>query len=111
MARVESTETLLRIFVGERDRAGHRSLYEALVELCRQEGASGATVLRGIAGFGSHRVFHSDKLLDLSLDLPLVVEVVEKQEKIDQLLPKLEELMGEKGVITLEKVTVRRPGR
>lgn len=107
MTRFNGEKVLMRIFLGESDRIGHRPLSEVLVELFRTEGFSGATVLRGIAGFGAHSVFHTDKLLRLSLDLPIIVEVVESQEKIDALMPQIDEMMTG-GMITLEKVTVIR---
>lgn len=106
-------KVLMRIFVGESDRHGHRPLHEALVELFRKEGLAGATVLRGVSGFGAHSVFHSAKLLRLSADLPMVVEVVDAQEKIDAVLPRVDEMM-DGGLITMEKVRVVRytqPGR
>jgi uncharacterized protein len=99
---------LMRIFIGEGDRFQHQPLYQALVELLRGEGVAGATVLRGIAGFGAHSVCHTEKLLDLSADLPLVVEAVESREKIDAVLPRVEEMMSGGGMITLEKATVIR---
>ena len=98
---------LMRIFIGESDRHGHRPLYESLVELFRKEGFAGATVLRGVSGFGAHSVFHSAKLLRLSTDLPMVIEVVDTQEKIDAVRPRVDELM-DGGLVTLEKVTVIR---
>jgi len=98
---------LMRIFIGESDRHGHRPLYESLVELFRKEGLAGATVLRGVSGFGAHSVFHSAKLLRLSTDLPMIVEVVETQEKIDAVMPRVDEMM-DGGLVTLEKVTVIR---
>jgi PII-like signaling protein len=98
---------LMRVFLGESDRHGHLPLYEALVELFRKEGLAGATVLRGVSGFGAHSVFHSEKLLRLSTDLPMVIEVVDAREKIDAVLPRVEELM-DGGLITLEQVTVIR---
>ena len=100
-------QVLLRIFIGERDKYKHIPLYEALVELFRKEGFAGATVLRGVCGFGAHRVFHTQKFLDLSADLPLVIEVVDSQEKIDAVMPKIDEMVGS-GMITLEKVRVIR---
>lgn len=100
-------KVLMRIFVGESDRHGHRPLYEALVELLRKEGLAGATVLRGVSGFGAHSVYHTAKLLRLSTDLPMVVEVVDSQEKIDAVMPRIDEMM-DGGLITLEKVTVIR---
>jgi uncharacterized protein len=98
---------LMRIFIGESDRHGHRPLSEALVELFRSEGLAGATVLRGVSGFGAHSVFHSAKLLRLSADLPVIVEVVDAQEKIDAILPRVDEMM-DGGLVTLEKVAVIR---
>jgi PII-like signaling protein len=105
MTRFSGEKVLMRIFIGESDKIGHRPLYEELVEFFKKEGFAGATVLRGIAGFGAHSVFHSDKLLRLSLDLPIIVEVVESQEKIDAVMPRLNEMMTG-GMITLEKATV-----
>ncbi len=107
MTRFSGEKVLMRIFLGESDRVGHRPLYEALVELFKAEGFAGATVLRGVAGFGAHSVFHTDKILRLSLDLPMIVEVVEGEEKIDALLPRIEEMMNG-GMITLERTTVIR---
>jgi PII-like signaling protein len=101
---------LMRIFVGEADRHGHHPLYAALVEVLRREGLAGATVLRGVSGFGAHSAFHTEKLLDLSADLPMVVEVIDAPEKIDAVLPRIEELMNG-GLITLERVRVIRPPR
>jgi len=110
MTRLVGENVLMRIFIGESDRYDHKPLYEALVELLRKEGFAGATVLRGICGFGAHSVFHTQKLLDLSADLPLIVEVVESQEKIDGIMPRIDEMMGG-GMITLEKATVIRYSR
>jgi PII-like signaling protein len=107
MSKLIGESILMRIFIGEHDRYGHKPLYEALVELFRKEGFAGATVLRGISGFGAHSVYHTQMLLDLSADLPLIVEVVDSQEKIDAIMPKVDEMMGG-GMITLEKATVIR---
>jgi uncharacterized protein len=107
MTKLSGELVLMRIFIGESDKIGHVPLYEALVELFRKEGLAGATVLRGVAGFGAHSVYHTDKLLRLSMDLPIVVEVVERQEKIDAVMPKIDEMMSG-GMITLEKATVIR---
>jgi len=107
MTRLIGEQVLMRIFIGESDRHGHRPLYEALVELLRKEGFAGATVLRGVSGFGAHKVYHSQKLLDLSADLPMVVEAVDTQEKIYAILPRIDEMMAG-GMVTLEKVTVIR---
>jgi uncharacterized protein len=103
-------QVLLRIFIGESDRSGHIPLYEALVELFRKEGFAGATVLRGVAGFGAHSMYHTDRLLRLSTDLPIVVEVVDNQERFDAVLPRVEEMM-DGGMITMEKVSVWRYAR
>lgn len=100
-------KVLMRIFIGESDRHGHRALHEALVELFRKEGLAGATVLRGVSGFGAHSVFHSAKLLRLSADLPMIIEVVDAQEKIDAVLPRVDELM-DGGLVTMEMVRVIR---
>lgn len=107
MTKLIGENVLMRIFISESDRHGHRPLYEALVDLLRKEGLAGATVLRGISGFGAHSVYHTQKLLDLSADLPLIIEAVDSQEKIDAVMPRIDELMGG-GMITLEKVTVVR---
>ncbi len=107
MTKLIGEQVLMRIFLGESDKFGHRPLYEALIELFRQEGFAGATVLRGVAGYGAHSVYHTDKLLRLSPDLPIVVEVVETREKIDAIMPRIDEMMRG-GMITLEKATVIR---
>jgi PII-like signaling protein len=98
-------QLLVRIFVGESDRWHHQPLATALVERLRKEGFAGATVLRGVAGFGARSVLHSAHLLRLSEDLPIVIEVVESEEHVERLLPILEEMVGE-GLVTLEKVRV-----
>jgi PII-like signaling protein len=107
MSKLTGEKVLMRIFTGEQKKYGHKPLYEALVELFRMEGFAGATVLRGVSGFGAHRIYHTQKLLELSVDLPMVIEVVETQEKIDAIMPKVDEMI-ESGLITLEKVTVIR---
>jgi hypothetical protein len=107
MTKFVGEKVLMRIFTGETKMFGHIPLYEALVELFRKEGLAGATVLRGVSGFGAHRVYHTHKLLELSSDLPIVIEVVESQGKIDSILPKVDEMI-DSGLITLEKVNVIR---
>ena len=107
MTKLIGEQVLMRIFIGEGDRHGHTPLYEALVELLRSEGCAGATVLRGVCGYGASRVYHSQKLLDLSANLPLVVEVVDTQERIDTVMPRIDGMMSG-GMITLEKATVIR---
>jgi PII-like signaling protein len=103
--RFEGERTLMRIHIGESDRWHRKPLYEAIVELLRREKLSGATVLRGVGGFGSSSVYHTDKVLRLSQDLPIVIEVVEATERIEQILPQLDQMIGG-GLVTLEKVRV-----
>src|SRR5437762_13532332 len=103
---------LLRIFVGEADRWDGRPLYEAIVLEARRRGLAGATVLKGFMGFGAHSRIHTAKLLELSQDLPIVVEIVDEAGKIEAFLPELEKMVGD-GLITLERaeVLLYRPGR
>jgi uncharacterized protein len=103
--KFEGERTLMRIHIGESDKWHGRPLHEAIVEILRKEGFSGATVLRGVAGFGGSSVYHTDKILRLSQDLPLIVEVVEYAERIEKILPRLDEML-DGGLITLEKVRV-----
>ena len=97
--------TLMRIHIGERDKFHGKPLYEAIVLLLRERGFAGATVLRGIMGFGASAGIHSEKVLRLSLDLPLIVECVETAEKIQAILPELDAMIGG-GLITLERANV-----
>jgi uncharacterized protein len=97
--------SLLRIFVGESDRHGHQPLYEAIVLKARAAGLAGATVLRGVMGFGKHSILHTAKILRLSEDLPMVIEIVDSAEKIEQFLPVLDEMIKD-GLVTLERVKV-----
>jgi hypothetical protein len=103
--RFEGERTLMRIHIGESDRWQGAPLYEALIKLFRREGFSGATVLRGVGGYGSTSRLHTDKILRLSQDLPIIIEVVEYSERVEQILPKLDEMVGG-GLVTLEKVRV-----
>src|SRR5574338_1656313 len=96
---------LLRIFLGESDKAGHRPLYEAIVLKAREAHLAGATVLRGPMGFGKSSRVHTSKILRLSMDLPLVIEIVDSEEKINAFLPVLDDMMGG-GLVTLEKAKV-----
>ncbi|HHM12445.1 MAG TPA: DUF190 domain-containing protein [Planctomycetaceae bacterium] len=96
---------LLRIFIGESDRCDGRPLYEAIVQEARQAGLAGATVLRGILGFGAHSRIHSAKILRLSEDLPVVIEIVDRPDRIAEFLPKLDTMIAE-GLVTLEKVRI-----
>jgi len=97
--------TLLRIFLGESDRWEHKPLYEAIVLKAREMHLAGATVLRGPAGFGKSSRLHTTKILRLSYDLPLVIEIVDAEEKINVFLPVLNQMM-KGGLVTLEKVRV-----
>jgi PII-like signaling protein len=103
--KFEGERTLMRIHIGESDKWHGKPLYQAIVEIFRREKLSGATVLRGVGGYGSNSVYHTDKILRLSQDLPIVIEVVEFTERIEKLLPQLDEMIGG-GLITLEKVRV-----
>lgn len=103
--KFEGERTLMRIHVGESDKWHSKPLFEAIVALLRKEGFSGVTVLRGVGGYGGSSVYHTDKLLRMSQDLPIVLEVIEAQERIDQILPQLDEMV-DGGLITLEKVRV-----
>ena len=106
---LEEKALLLRIFIGENDRFGQHPLYEAIVLKAREEGLAGATVLRGPMGFGHSSRLHTAKILRLSEDLPLVIEIVDSEEKIDAFLPTLDAMMTS-GLITLEKVQVLQYG-
>ena len=101
---------LLRIFFGEDDRAGHLPLYEAIVLKAREMHLAGATVLRGPMGFGHSSRIHTTKVLRLSQDLPIVIEIVDTQDKIDAFLPELDRMMSS-GLVTLEKVQVLQYGK
>ena len=100
---------LLRIFVGEDDKFGNLPLYESIVLKAREQHLAGATVLRGPIGFGHSSRLHTTKLLRLSQDLPLVIEMVDSQERIDAFLPELDRMMSS-GLVTLEKVQVLQYG-
>ncbi|MEJ5342564.1 MAG: DUF190 domain-containing protein [Thermogutta sp.] len=96
---------LLRIFIGESDRVGNRPLYEVIVEEARRRGLAGATVIRGFLGFGANSRIHTAKILRLSEDLPVVIEIVDAEEKIEAFIQKLDGMIHE-GLVTLEKVRV-----
>jgi PII-like signaling protein len=103
---------LLRIFIGEADRWHGAPLYEAIVLEARKRGLAGATVMKGFMGFGAHSRIHTAKLLELSQDLPIVIEIVDAPDKIEAFMPELEEMVGD-GLITLERaeVLLYRPSR
>lgn len=112
MRVLEGEQWMVRIFVGESDRWQGRPLSDALVERLRKEGFAGATVLRGLAGFGARSVVHTSHLLELSQDLPLVIEVVDTEERVKRLEPILDEMIAD-GLVTIEKVRVLKykPGK
>jgi len=106
---------LLRIFIGESDRWHGRPLHEALMLEAREAGLAGATVLRGLAGYGAHSRVHTAKVLRLSEDLPIILEIVDREDRIRAFLPLCDEMIGE-GLITLERVEIlkydaRKPAR
>jgi len=103
--KLPSESVLLRIFVGESDRHDGRLLYEAIVEAARKQGMAGATVLRGVLGFGASSRIHTSKILRLSEDLPIIIEIVDTEEKINAFLPGLDGMIRE-GLVTLEKARV-----
>ena len=105
----DSEQLLMRIFVSESDKFEGKSLYEVLVNTLRDEKVAGATVLRGIEGFGANRHLHKSSILGLSQGLPIVIEVIDTGEKIDEILPKIDNMIGE-GLITIEKVRALRYG-
>lgn len=103
--KIEGEAKRIRIYIGESDQWHGRSLATAIVELCRKESLAGATVFRGVQGFGANSRIHTTHILDLSTDLPVVVEIVDKPERIAQILPALDEMVSE-GLITQEDVHV-----
>ncbi len=107
MRTLSGDHFLMRIFIGESDRYNKQPLYQAIVEFLKREHIAGATVVRGIMGFGAKSHLHTDHILRLSGDLPLVIEVVDSKENIDRILPQLDEMLNE-GLVTLEKVNVLR---
>jgi uncharacterized protein len=103
--KLEGEGKLLRIFIGESDKHGRKPLYQAIVEMLREEGMAGATVLRGIEGFGATSRLHTARILRLSEDLPIVIEVADTAERIEAIMPKIDEMVTE-GMVTLERVEV-----
>jgi PII-like signaling protein len=103
--QIPTDATLLRIFIGESDRWEHRPLFEAIVLKAREQHLAGATVLRGPMGFGKSSRLHTAKILRLSTDLPVVIEIVDHEDKINAFLPELEKMIGG-GLVTLEQVKV-----
>jgi len=104
---LDGESVLMRIFIGESDKYQGKPLYQVLVEMLRSEKIAGATVLRGISGFGARSCLHTAHILRLSQDLPMVIEAVDTEENMDRILPEIEKVMGD-GLITVEKVKVLR---
>jgi len=103
--RLEGEGKLVRVFIGDSDRWHHKPLYEAIVERVRKEGIAGATVMRAIEGFGASSHLHSARILRLSEDLPLIIEIVDTEEHVDRIMPILDEMVGD-GLVTVENVHV-----
>jgi PII-like signaling protein len=103
--KIPTEGKLLRIFIGEADRWGGKPLYEAIVEEARSRGLAGATVWKGFMGFGAHSRMHTAKILRLSEDLPVLIEIVDAAEKIEAFLPDLDRMVTE-GLVTLERAEV-----
>jgi hypothetical protein len=103
--KIKENGVLLRVFIGESDKFEHKPLYEAIVQKVRELGLAGATVLRGSEGFGANSVVHKSALLEMSSDLPVLIEIVDSEEKINLLLPHLEQMVRE-GMVTMEHVLV-----
>lgn len=109
MATLKGKQVLMRIFLSEADKHHSKPLYHEIIEMLRKEGMAGATVLRGICGFGAKSHLHTANLLTLSQNLPIVIEVVDTQENIDRVWPRIDEMLNE-GLVTIEKVQVLRHG-
>ncbi|HLB39298.1 MAG TPA: DUF190 domain-containing protein [Actinomycetota bacterium] len=103
--KIEGEGTLIRVFIGEADTWHGKPLYEAIVLRAREEGMAGATVVRGLEGYGASSRLHTTRLLELSTDLPVVVEIVDTVERSDRFLPILDEMVGD-GLVTSERVHV-----
>ena len=103
--KLEGEGSLLRIYLGEQDKWHHTPLYEAIVLKAREMGLAGATVLRGPMGFGAHSHLHTAKILRLSEDLPVLIEIIDTEAKVNAFLPELDKLLGD-GLVTLEKVRI-----
>lgn len=103
--KIEGTALLARIYIGESDHHDGQPLYQAIVELLREKGLAGATVLRGFEGFGRNARLHTTRILRLSEDLPVLIEFVDEEDKVRAVLPELDSMVGE-GLITLETVEV-----
>ena len=103
--KLEGTGLLLRVYLGESDRWHGKPLYQAIAERLRERGLAGATVLRGIEGFGAKQHVHTTRILSLSEDLPILIEAVDSEEKNRAIMPEIDEMLGD-GLMTLERVEV-----
>ena len=106
MRILDGVQSLVRIFLGESDRWKHRPLARALLERLRAEGFAGATVIHGVAGFGASSVIHTTSLVELSSDLPVLIEIVDNDEHVERLLPILDEMLSGGALVTVERVRV-----
>lgn len=107
MKVLQGQQVLMRIFIGEMDKFGKQPLYQAIIEMLRKEKLAGATVVRGMAGFGAKSHLHEAHLLALSQDLPMIIECVDTRENIDRIMPKIDKMVTD-GLVTLENVDVVR---
>jgi PII-like signaling protein len=103
--KIEGTGLLARIYIGESDAWHGRPLYEAIVHIARERGLAGVTVIRGIEGFGAKQHLHTTRILSLSQDLPILIEIVDQEDRLRAILPELDSMVGD-GLITIEKVEV-----
>lgn len=110
MPKITSKAKRLRVYIGEMDRWEKRPLYQAIVEKAKELDMAGATVYRGLMGYGAHSRIHTAQILDLSSDLPMLVEIVDSEEYISKLLPLLDEMMQE-GLVTIDDVEVIKYGK
>jgi hypothetical protein len=110
MRVLDGEQLLVRIFIGDSDKWHHQPLHRALLERLRKEGFAGASVIHGVAGFGAASIIHTTSIVDLSADLPVLIEVVDDQEHIDKLLPILDEMITKGALVTIEKVRVLKYG-
>jgi len=106
MRVLDGDQLLVRIFIGDSDKWHHQPLHRALLERLRKEGFAGATVVHGVAGFGAASIIHTASIVDLSADLPVLIEVVDDQEHVDKLVPILDEMITKGALVTIEKVRV-----
>ncbi len=109
MKVLQGQQVLMRIFIGEKDHYGKQPLHAAILAMLRKENVAGATVIRGIAGFGAKSHLHSANLLALSQDLPIIIECVDSRDNIDRIMPKIDVMIAD-GLVTLENVDVVRYG-